>query len=247
MLGSAGRIGRWRRRPRAASAKTAATARAATSRSRAQPAHDRQSNRGRDRRLAVRRAGRRTGAASRSGAAAIAEFPADRRHHRPVPHHRPPLGRTPQAANLPPKPAFARCSRTSAMCCRTRRPSLTEGDPAQYALAKLRLPEAHTLGPRRQCDDCRDRFRNRRQASGICRIDRGLLRCARQQGRSACPRHRRGRRDRRACAADGQRAGGEDPGDPRFRRGAERRGKHFVRDPEGASTMPRRMAPRSSI
>ena len=31
-----------------------------------------------------------TGAASRPGAAAIAEFSADRRHHRPVPHHRSP-------------------------------------------------------------------------------------------------------------------------------------------------------------
>ena len=54
---------------------------------------DAQRNRGRDRRLAVRCAGRRTGAASRPGAAAVAEFSADRRHHRPVPHHRPPLGR----------------------------------------------------------------------------------------------------------------------------------------------------------
>ena len=59
---------------------------------RAQPAHRRQRNRGRDRRLAVRRAGRRTGAASRPGADCIAEFSADRRHHRPVPHHRPPPG-----------------------------------------------------------------------------------------------------------------------------------------------------------
>ncbi len=36
------------------------------------------------------RAGRRTGAASRPRAAAIAEFSADRRHHRPVPHRRSP-------------------------------------------------------------------------------------------------------------------------------------------------------------
>ena len=78
-------------------------------------------NRGRDRRLAVRRSGRRTGAASRPGASGIAEFSADRRHHRPVPHHRPPLGRRRQAANSPPRPAFARCSRTSVICCRSRR------------------------------------------------------------------------------------------------------------------------------
>ena len=66
-------------------------------------------------------AGRRTGAASRPGAAAVAEFSADRRHHRPVPHHRPPLGRIAQPRIRRPKPAFARCSRISAICCRTRR------------------------------------------------------------------------------------------------------------------------------
>ena len=73
-------------------------------------------------------------------------------------------------------------------------------------------------GPRRQRHHCRDRFRNRRQTSGTRERDCRHLRCARQQGRSACPRHRHCRRDRGACAADGQRAGGEDSGDPRFRR-----------------------------
>ncbi len=52
--------------------------------------------------------------------------------------------------------------------------ALTEGDPAQYALAKLRLPEAHKLARRRQCHHCRDRFRNRRQTSGTRQLDRGL-------------------------------------------------------------------------
>ena len=42
----------------------------------------------RDRRRIDRRAGRRAGAASRTGADRIAEFSADRRHHRPVPYHR---------------------------------------------------------------------------------------------------------------------------------------------------------------
>ena len=63
-------------------------------------------------------------------------------------------------------------------------------------------------GPRRQCQDRRDRFRHRRQASGTCRLDRRHLRCARQQGRPACSRHRHRRRDRLACAADGRGAGG---------------------------------------
>src|ERR1700683_2714274 len=57
------------------------------------PAYDRRRDRGRDRRLADGRTGRRAGAASWPCAAAIAEFPAGRRHHRPVSHYRPPFGR----------------------------------------------------------------------------------------------------------------------------------------------------------
>ena len=49
--------------------------------------------RGRDRRRVDRRAGRCAGAASRAGADGIAEFSADRRHHRAVPHHRQSSGR----------------------------------------------------------------------------------------------------------------------------------------------------------
>ncbi len=78
--------------------------------------------------------------------------------------------------------------------------ALTEGDPAQYALAKLRLPQAHTLGQRRQRDHRRDRFRNRRQASGTPELGCGQFRRARQQGRPACSRHRHRRRDRVARA-----------------------------------------------
>ena len=119
------------------------------------------------------------------------------------------------------------------MCCRTRRPALTEGDPGAIRAGETSAAGGAYAGPWRQRHRRRDRFRHRRQASGTREFDRGRLRCARQQGRPACPRHRRCRRDRGACAADGQRAGGADPGDPRFRRGAERRGKHLVRDPQG--------------
>ena len=66
----------------------------------------------------------------------IAEFSADRRDHRPVPHHRPPLGGDRRAANSPPTPAFARCSRTSVTSCRTRMTALTEGDPAPIRAGK---------------------------------------------------------------------------------------------------------------
>ena len=49
------------------------------------------------------------------------------------------------AVNLPVMAAFARCSSISVTCCRTKRSLPTEGDPAQYALAQLRLPQAHAL------------------------------------------------------------------------------------------------------
>ena len=59
---------------------------------RAQSACGRRRTRGRNRRLADRRAGRRTGAASPPRAYRFAELSADRQHHRPVPHHRPSFG-----------------------------------------------------------------------------------------------------------------------------------------------------------
>ena len=48
------------------------------------------------------------------------------------------------AANSPRTPACGRSSSISAICCRTRRRP-TEGDAAQYAVAQLRLPQAHQL------------------------------------------------------------------------------------------------------
>ncbi len=60
---------------------------------RAQAAHGPERTRRRDRRCAIHRRGRRTGAASRPGADRLAEFSADRRHHRPVPHRRSAAGR----------------------------------------------------------------------------------------------------------------------------------------------------------
>ena len=100
---------------------------------------------------------------------------------------------------------------------------------------------------RRQCNRCRDQFRDRRQTSGTRQLDRGQLRCPRQQRGAACPRHRRGWRDRVACPADGERAGGQDLGDPRFRQSFKRRRKHVVRHPERRWTTPRRTARKSSI
>ncbi len=95
--------------------------------------------------------------------------------------------------------------------------ALTEGDPAQYAVAKLRLPEAHKLAHGANVTiaviDSGIDVKHPELASCDCR----QLRCTRQQGRSTCPRHRRGRRDRVACAADGERTGGQDFGDPRLR------------------------------
>ena len=123
----------------------------------------------------------------------------------------------------------------------------TEGDPAQYALAKAPAARGAHAGARRQHHRRRDRFRHRCQASGTRGCDCGQLRCARQQGRSACPRHRRCRRDRGACAADGKRAGGADSGDPRFQHTRQRARKARPSCCSRGSTTPPRMARRSSI
>ncbi len=124
---------------------------------------------------------------------------------------------------------------------------LTEGDPAQYAQRETSAAPGAYAGPWRQRHRRGDQFRDRPQASRIRGLDDRSLRRARQQGRSARPWHRRGRRDRIACAADGQRASGADFGDPRVRCGAKGRGKHVVRDPEGPGLRGCAMAPRSSI
>ena len=57
-----------------------------------QSAHGAERIRGRNRRRAVARGRRCAGAPPWPGADRVAEFPADRRHHRPVPHHRSPAG-----------------------------------------------------------------------------------------------------------------------------------------------------------
>ena len=111
--------------------------------------------------------------------------------------------------------------------------ALTEGDPAQYALAKLRLPQAHTL------------------ASGanvtIAVIDSGiddkhpeLMNSVADNfdalGSKEGP-HVHGTGIAGAIVshgtADGERAAGQDFGDPRLRHGGKRRGEHHLRDPEG--------------
>ena len=110
----------------------------------------------------------------------------------------------------------------------------TEGDAAQYAVAQLRLPQAHALARGMNVTIAVIDSRRRRQTSRTRQFGRRYLRCARQQGRPACPRHRHCRRDRGACQADGKRAGGA--GCWRSARSAqrERRRKHLLRDPEGA-------------
>ena len=74
-----------------------------------------------------------------------------------------------------------------------------------------------------------DRFRHRCCTSRTRRRDRRHLRRAALDGRSAHPRHRHRRRNRRALATAGQRAVGAAAGDPRLRRHHERRREHLVR------------------
>ena len=89
-------------------------------------------------------------------------------------------------------------------------------------------------GARHERDDRRDRLRHRRQTSRTRQLDRRQFRCARQQGRPACPRHRHCRRHRRPCPADGQRAGGAHHRDPRLRQRAGRGRKLLLCHPQEA-------------
>ena len=102
---------------------------------------------------------------------ALAEFSADRRHHRSVSDHRPPPGGQRSAASSRPMAASARCSRISAICCRTES-ARPKAIPAQYALAKLRLPEAHTLAHGANVTIAVIDSGIDAQASRTCRLDR---------------------------------------------------------------------------
>ncbi len=92
------------------------------------------------------------------------------------------------------------------------------GDPAQYALAKLRLGEAHNLSQGDNVliaviDSGIDREHPELKGSIAGTFD--ALELAVRQGASA--RHRHGRRDRRAVAPAGHRAGRAHSRDPRLR------------------------------
>jgi len=82
-------------------------------------------------------------------APAIAEFPADRQHHRPVPRDQRRAVETvsrelaTEASIRSVQPNFRYVLQEQNL--QEQNAELTEGDPAQYAVAKLRLPQAHTL------------------------------------------------------------------------------------------------------
>jgi subtilisin family serine protease len=105
----------------------------------------------------------------------------------------------------------------------------TEGDAAQYAVAQLRLPQAHTLVRGMNVTvaviDSGVDVKHPELANSVADSFDALG--------SACPRHRHCRRDCRACQADGQRAGGEIDRDPCVRRRIEGRGEYVLRDPQG--------------
>ena len=115
-------------------------------------------------------AGRRTGAASRPGTAAVAELSVDRRHHRPVPHHRSPLGRSPRAANF--------ATETGVRSVQPNFRYVAAGTQAKGRVDRRRsgairagkaslAGSAHAWPTGANVTIARDRFRNRRQASGI--------------------------------------------------------------------------------
>ena len=104
------------------------------------------------------------------------------------------------AANSPPTAACARCSSISATSCRIRRSPRSRAMPRNTRVAQLRLPQAHALA--------------RGMNVTIAVIDSGIdvkhpelansvadsFDALGSKRRSACPRHRHCRRDRRACA-----------------------------------------------
>ena len=167
-----------------------------------------------------------------SDAGGVAEFSADRRDHVPLADSGRAIGRNRGAAAAGGRrrqvgPAQRTTSRFS-------RPARRRDDPGQYAIGKLLLAEAHAVT---KGDEVRIAVIN----SGIDvahpelrRRNRRHLRRAALDRRSAHPRHRHRRRDRRALAPARQRAGVAAARDPRLRRHLERRGEHLVRRAEGS-------------
>ena len=78
------------------------------------------------------------------GACRIAKLSADRRHHRPVSYRQRPhagCARGELAADA----SIRSVQPNFRYVLQDQAAAVIEGDPAQYALAKLRLPQAHTL------------------------------------------------------------------------------------------------------
>ena len=99
---------------------------------------------------------------------------------------------------------------------------------SQYALAKLHLPQAHRFATGDRVLVAVIDFGHRYHPSGNRRLCRGELRCAQFERAATSARHRHGGRDRRACPADGCRAGGAHPGDSGLRRARHRRRRHHA-------------------
>ena len=91
---------------------------------------------------------------------------------------------------------------TPAVATAAARPAA--GDPAQYALTKLRIGEAHGLANGDQILVAVIELRRRSRPSRIQGRGCGLVRRARQGRAAALARHRDCRRDRRACPPDGR-------------------------------------------
>ena len=107
-----------------------------------------------------------------------------------------------------------------------------QGEHWQYALAKLRLPQAHALAKGEKVlvaviDSGIDTRPSRARGHG-----RGQLRCAQVRREGACARHRCRGRHRRPCPADGCCPGGSYPRGS----GVQRQGKRPPRRPPTASS-----------
>ena len=171
MPGSAGRCGRRRRQRSARRARRQATARAATS-CRPRSTRARSPNE-----IVAEIDGALSDAqadelARRHGldAPGIAEFSADRRHHRPVPHHRPPVG-----GDREPRTRRRRQRSLGAaefpLCAAGPEGGIDRGRSGAICAARnFDCREAHTLAHGANVTDRRDRFRDRRSSIPNSRV-----------------------------------------------------------------------------
>ena len=191
--------------------------------------------RGGDRGLAIRRArarSRRCDSRFRLQRIEFAPLRAHRHHLLPLAHPGPPLGAAPSSARSKATAWWRARSRTTSTRCSRARP-MPGGGGAQYALAKLNLPQAHTLATGKDVRVAVIDFAVDLASPELAGSIAGHFDTLKSPRKAHAARHADRRADRRPRQAHGRGARRQDPGGARLRSRRARGARQHLQHPQG--------------